>query len=321
LGTLTDTKLKSLRPSHKEKWISDGDGLYVRIRSNGRKFFVVRYTFNGKNKKITLGEYPALKLMQARKINLEIKEKLANGIDPLEEKQKKQEEKSIIEDNLDKKKFKDIAIEWLKYKEKNIADVTYFKLSGRVNNYLLPLLGDKFIEDITKKDIIEAVKKFKTIRTQNNTKQTTKYYTYRVVFNTLKEILRYAVHFDYINKNVAELIDINKLVPTPEKTHYKAITNEKEFKQLYKDLKEATFLNDYTRNALLFLAQTALRPGNVRNARWENLDLDAQVLYFSAADMKMKRDFRLPLTENLIEIISQQAELTQKVPLIFFLLL
>jgi hypothetical protein len=51
------------------------------------------------------------------------------------------------------------------------------------------------------------------------------------------------VHFDIINKNVCELIDINKLIPPPKKTHYKAITNEQEFKQLYKMIKEADFLN------------------------------------------------------------------------------
>lgn len=320
---LKDSTIRAIKPTNKEQWLKVEEGLFLRVKKNGKKHFVTRYTFNGKQRKITLGEYPALKLAQARKMHWEIKEKLVNGIDPLEEKQIKKEqanqsEKLDIEENLNKHKFEDIVIEWLTFKEKNIADVTYFKLYNRVKNYLLPLLKDKYIEDITKKDVIDTIKNFKNIRTQNNTKKTDKAYTYRVVFNTLKEIFKYAVHFDIINKNVCELIDINKLISPPKKTHYKAITNEQEFKQLYKMIKEADFLNDYTRNALLFLAQTALRPGNIRNARWENLDLNAHILYFPAADMKMKRDFRLPLTENLLEIIAEQEELTQrKTPYIF----
>jgi len=325
LGTkkITDIVIKNLKATGKEEWIRIEEGLYLRIRKTGKKYFVSRYTFLGKNRKITLGEYPALKLAQARKMNLEIREKIANGIDPLAEKQQQklkeeQEEKLAIEENLNKHKFEDVAMEWLELKEQNIADVTYFKLLRRIENYLLPFLGNKYIEDITKKDVIDTIKKFKQVRTQNNTKKTTKHYTYRVVFNTLKEIFRYAVHFDYVYKNVCELIDINKLIPAPQKTHYKAITNEKEFKELYRIIKEADFLNDYTRNALLFLAQSALRPGNIRNARWENLDLDARILYFPAADMKMKRDFRLPLTENLLDIITKQEELTGKqTPYIF----
>ncbi len=315
---ITDSYIKSLKAKNKEQWIRLEDGLYLRIRpKTGRKFFVSRYSFNGKQKKLTLGEYPALKLTTARKMNLEIKEKLANGIDPLKEREEQKQqllevEKLDIENNLNKHRFSDIAYEWLEHKEQNIADVTYYKLLGRVENYLLPTLGDKFIEDITKKDVIEAIKKFPQIRTKNNTKNTDKSYTYRTVFNSLKEIFKYAVHFDVINKNVCELIDIDKLIPKPQKTHYKAITDERGFKQLYKDIKEVDFLNDYTRNALLFLAQTALRPGNVRNARWENLDLNAQVLYFPASDMKMKRDFRLPLTKNLMDIIAKQEELTGK---------
>ncbi|WP_024791017.1 MULTISPECIES: DUF4102 domain-containing protein [unclassified Lebetimonas] len=183
LGTkkITAVVIKNLKPTGKEEWIRIEEGLYLRIRKTGKKYFVSRYTFLGKNRKITLGEYPVLKLMQARKMNLEIREKIASGIDPLQEKQKEKQEqieaeKLAIEENLNKHKFKDIAIEWLEFKEQNIADVTYFKLLRRVENYLLPFLGDKFIEDITKKDIIDTIKKFKQVRTQNNTKKTTKHY-------------------------------------------------------------------------------------------------------------------------------------------------
>ena len=141
LGTkrITDSVINSLKTTSKEKWIRIEEGLYLRLR-NGKKYFVSIYSFDGKNQKITLGEYPALKLMQARKMNLEIKEKILNGIDPLKEreleKQIQLESKKLnIEENLNKCKFEDIVDEWLAFKEQNIADVIYYKLLSRVSPF------------------------------------------------------------------------------------------------------------------------------------------------------------------------------------------
>ena len=66
LGTkkITDIVIKNLKATGKEEWIRIEEELYFRIRKTGKKYFVSRYTFLGKNRKITLGEYPALKLAQ-----------------------------------------------------------------------------------------------------------------------------------------------------------------------------------------------------------------------------------------------------------------
>ena len=59
LGTkkITDSVIKSLKTTGKEKWIRIEEGLYIRIRNTGKKYFVSRYSFNNKNKKITLEKY------------------------------------------------------------------------------------------------------------------------------------------------------------------------------------------------------------------------------------------------------------------------
>ncbi|WP_024790240.1 Arm DNA-binding domain-containing protein [Lebetimonas sp. JH292] len=73
LGTkkITAVVIKNLKPTGKEEWIRIEEGLYLRIRKTGKK---------------------VLKLMQARKMNLEIREKIASGIDPLQEKQREKKE-------------------------------------------------------------------------------------------------------------------------------------------------------------------------------------------------------------------------------------
>jgi len=67
---------------------------------------------------------------------------------------------------------------------------------------------------------------------------------------------------------------------------------------------------DTTRLALEFLALSALRPGNIRNMKWEWVDWDEGVVVFPAAAMKAKSEFRLPLTKRILEILQEMRKIT-----------
>ncbi|WP_295055512.1 integrase arm-type DNA-binding domain-containing protein, partial [Sulfuricurvum sp.] len=68
---LTDTEIKKLKPKfeeNKDYTISDGNGLQLLVKLDGRKIWEIRYTIHGKAKKTTLGSYPAVTLAKARSI-------------------------------------------------------------------------------------------------------------------------------------------------------------------------------------------------------------------------------------------------------------
>lgn len=90
---LTDTQIRKLKPSEKctpnrPDKVSDGNGLQLWVRHTGSKVWVSGYRYLDKQQSLTLGKYPALGLADARVKNTEIKNLLANGIDPKAEKQK-----------------------------------------------------------------------------------------------------------------------------------------------------------------------------------------------------------------------------------------
>jgi len=64
--------------------------------------------------------------------------------------------------------------------------------------------------------------------------------------------------------------------------------------------------------ALQFLALTALRPGNVRNLKWEYVDFEEDLVLFPSSSMKMKTDFKLPLTDTLKDIITSMQSFRQR---------
>jgi hypothetical protein len=83
---LTDTEIKTAKPREKEYTLPDGNGLQLVIKTDGRKIWEVRYTINSKPKQTTIGTYPAVTLAKARIRRDELKGKVLNGIDPIQEK-------------------------------------------------------------------------------------------------------------------------------------------------------------------------------------------------------------------------------------------
>jgi integrase len=67
MPTLSDRKIRDTKPSLKEKWLSDGNGLIIRIQISGRKTWVIRRKLNGKTTTETLGEFPEMSCADARK--------------------------------------------------------------------------------------------------------------------------------------------------------------------------------------------------------------------------------------------------------------
>ena len=294
---LTDTKIKRAKPKEKMYKLFDGDGLFLEIKTNGKKTWRIKYRFKGREKTFTIGNYPLVSLALARRELDKVKDLLRQGIDPVENRRQKEEAKKLKNKQL----FKNIVKEFFDLKSNELSESHLKRQISRANIYILPKIGEKDITHITKRDVIEIVKDVKNIKTPT-TKNTNKAETAKRIYVLLKQIFKFAVHNDYADKNIPEMIDINAIIPKPEKRNLKAVTDEKNIKLIYK------MLNDYpgyeiTRLALKFLTLTALRPGNVQKLKLKWIKKD--VIIFPAEAMKAKKEFRLPLTESLKQIIQE----------------
>lgn len=89
---LTDTKCKNAKPNGKTQKISDGKGLYLEVNSKGSKYWRLKYSINGKEKRLALGVYPDVTLKQARKATDKARELIARNIDPSAEKKARKQQ-------------------------------------------------------------------------------------------------------------------------------------------------------------------------------------------------------------------------------------
>jgi hypothetical protein len=63
---LSDTKIRNAKPADKEYSLADGQGLSVRVQTNGTKIWLYRYRFGGKRRNMSFGVFPAVSLKMAR---------------------------------------------------------------------------------------------------------------------------------------------------------------------------------------------------------------------------------------------------------------
>lgn len=298
---LTDTKiLKAKILKDKDYTLSDGKGLHLLIKSSGVKIweFVFISPLTKKRRKKSLGNYPNVTLVDARKKRSNYLMLLEKKIDPVEnEKEQEQKEKAN-----NKGLFQNVMNEWFERQKKTLADVTYVRKYSLFESFVLPYFKDKHIKDITKIELLHLLEE----------KEKTAKETASRLYNYLTNLWAYAVLKDYCEYNY--LANINKndvLIEKRIKNNYEKITDEVIFKELVN--KTYNYNGSVSiKNALKFVLHIPLRAFNLCFLKWSYIDFDKKLLTIPRTEMKVKNhnlpSFQLPLTDEVINILNDQKE-------------
>lgn len=151
---LTLDDINKAKPREKDYALFDGGGLYLSVKANGKKAWKMATRLNGKQVKLSFGDYPAVSLKDARKKRLEAQEQIAQGINPNEaKKQRKQAEIAKIENTFEK-----IARSWHQNTLPEWKPVTANDIIRRLELNVFPFIGRLSIADITHQQIIDVLK-------------------------------------------------------------------------------------------------------------------------------------------------------------------
>ena len=306
---LQDTQIKNAKagmpdpnkpPTNKDYTLADGKGLHLLVKTSGVKIweFVFISPLTKKRRKKSLGSYPNVTLANAREKRSNNLMLLEKKIDPVEyEKELEQKEKA---DN--NGLFQNVMNEWFERQKKTLANVTYVRKYNLFESFVLPYFKDKHIKDITKLELIHLLEE----------KEKTAKETASRLYNYLSNLWAYAVLKDYCEYNY--LANINKNDVLVEKRivkNYEKITDEATFKELVN--KSYNYKGSVSiRNALKFVLHIPLRSFNLCFLKWSYIDFDKKLLTIPRPLMKNKNpnlpDFRLPLTNEVINILNNQKE-------------
>ena len=286
---LTDRQIFNLRKADKPLKVSDGGGLHIYVSPSGGKLWRLAYRYNGRQKLLSFGSYPAVTLAEARAKRDEAKRDLANGIDPAVrariEKQSARDASAntfgIIADELLEKNARDGKSEATLAKKRWLLSLA------------APFLATRPIGEITAAEILVPLRK---VEAQGN------YETARRLRAVIGQVFRYAIATARADNDPT--FGLRGAIATPKPLHRAAFTDWSGLERLIKAIwtyeGQAT-----TRIALCLMALLYPRPGELRQAEWKEFDLDEAVWIVPAARTKMRREHRKPLSPLAVECLRE----------------
>jgi integrase len=269
---LTDTFVKNIKhtgsPAGDKH--SDGGSMYLLVNAGG-KYWRMNYRVDGKQKTLALGVYPAVSLAKARARRDKARELLADGVDPGAAKKEAQAEKIALTVNT----FKAVALEWHELKCKNTAVNTSVKRLTQLENHIFPAIGGKPVSEVKPPEVLAMLRKVSETGTA---------YTAGRLREICGQVFRYAIQTGKATYDPASAMR-GALEKHPVK-HRPALTTRREFGEFLRDLRNTTRADPLTRLCARFGLLTWTRPGELRQARWEQIDVEAAEWRIPAIAMK-----------------------------------
>ena len=289
---LTDTAIRNTKPADKPIKLFDGGGLFVHITPAGQRYWRLKYRFAGKEKLLAIGVYPEVGLKEARDRREEAKRLLSEGVDPSVE--RKVRKVATVERVANS--FEAVAREWHTKYAPSWSESNAKKVLARLENDVFPWLGGRPIAELKAPELLAVCRRVESRGALD---------TAHRVLQTCGQIFRYAVATGRAERDPSG--DLRGALPPAKGKHYAAPTDPKEVAGLLRmfDGFTGTFV---VKCALLLAPMLFVRPGELRQARWGDVDLDAGEWRFVSS----KRDVPhiVPLATQAVAILRDLHALT-----------
>jgi len=195
--------------------------------------------------------------------------------------------------------FEAVARDWLAHQAGRWEAITLRRTQASLEADVFPAFGDRPMASITARDVMRAVK---NIEERGAGEMATR------VLQRIKAAFRYAVTHERIDSNPMLDLVAGEILKPRRVTHRAALA-ERELPEFMAKL--ANYQGDpHTLHALRLLMLTAVRPGEVRGARWEEFDLKAGLWRIPAERMKMRAEHVVPLSKQARAILTSMHALS-----------
>jgi integrase len=310
---LNDAKLRAARPREKAYKLTDAHQLYLFVTPKGGRLWRMDYAFDGKRKCLSIGPYPLVSLVEARVKRDHARKLLAEGKDPTVVK------KLRVQENIEAARmtFERVAREWHEANKPQWAKVHAAEVIRTLERDVFPRIGTLPIRELTPPKVLEvlrAIENRSAIETAKRIRQ------------RISTIYAYAIASGLAEADPAEKVGA-ALKPLPKRGRQPAITDIVGLRKLLATV-DGDFARPVTRLALRLIALTAVRPGELRGALWqefEHLDGEAPLWRIPAERMKggMERkdelggDHLVPLAPESVAVLKAVWKLSGHGQLVF----
>ncbi|MDO9278296.1 MAG: tyrosine-type recombinase/integrase [Polaromonas sp.] len=287
---LSDTQIKKVKATDKLQKLSDGGGLQLHVATTGGKLWRWAYRFDGKQKTMGLGTYPAVSLADARQARDDAKKLLSAGTDPMQARKGAKLARMAASAH----SFESVARQWYAHWKgpKNARHADY--VLARLEADVFPAIGARPIADIAAPELVRMVKAIEARGALDIAKR---------CLQMTGQIFRYAIAHGIGGATRNPATDIKPTdVLTPRKKENYARIDARELPDLLRKI-EGYQGTPITRLAIKLMALTFVRTGELIGARWDEFDLEAGRWDIPASRMKMKTPHIVPLSTQAVQVL------------------
>ena len=284
---LNDTAIRNAKPKAAPYKLSDGGGLFLLVNTNGSKWWRHSYRFDGKQKTISLGVYPEVGLKDARAKHAEARKKLAQCINPSVD--RKLEKSARLEDS--KNSFELLARDWVTTQLKSLTQSHRDRTLKRFEHYLFPWIGNQPIKSIKAPDLLDCLRRIQKLNKLETAHRT---------LQAAGQVFRYAVQQGLASRDITS--DLKGAIPAPTVKHMASLTEPDQVAGLLKAIEGFTG-GLIVQHALKLAPLVFVRPGELRRAKWTDIDLEAAEWKYQVS--KTKTEHIVPLSTQALSIFNE----------------
>ncbi len=287
---LNDTSIRNAKVGRKARKLSDGGGLHLLVQPRGAKLWRLAYRFAGKQKLLSFGIYPAVSLADARARREVAKKYLADGSDPAVQREIEKRSREVT--------FRLVAEELIRKMQREGRAAATLTKTRWLLEFAFASFGDNPITKITAPELLLALRRIESRG---------RYETARRLRSTCSMVFRYAISTARAERDPT--VDLRGALTTPKVKHRAAITEPDGIGALLRVI-DGYDGHMTIRLALLLAPLVFVRPGELRHAEWNELDLDNAEWRIPPEKTKMGRPHRVPLSRQAIVILRQLQPIT-----------
>ena len=284
---LSDTEIKAIKSRTTRYSVSDGGGLLMEIMTSGTKVWRYRYSLNKKQQPlVTIGEYPAVSLKEARKLAVKYTEIVAKGISPIADAQK---DRGVAKSLNSVKEFSNY---WY---QDQIADKSesYRHVTRRIlEKDIFPAIGKKELTDVNAGDILVICDKIKSRGSPQAALLTR---------NIIKRMYDFAIARQAVTTNPAHQLVARFIATQSSRTR---VLTPDEIGEILRKI----YASDTARPsklALHLLVITMVRKSELIEAEWAEFDLENGIWRIPAERMKKDKEHWIYLSRQAVDIFTE----------------
>ena len=289
---LTDTALRNAKPGQKPRKIFDSLGLFIIVNPNGSRWWRIKYRFGGKEKLLSLGVYPDVGLKEARQRRDACRHTLASGLNPSDT--RKTEHAVEVEVTADS--LETVAREWYGKQRPRWTQGHRQTVLRRLELYVFPVLGTHSMADIRAPELLAMLRRLEAREV---------YETAHRVLHLCQQVCRYAIATGRITADPSAALR-GALTPVTTR-HFSAVTDPKDIAPLLRML-DGYQGTPVVVSALRLAPLVFVRPGELRKAKWADIDLDTAEWRYLVT--KTQTPHIVPLATQAVAVLRQLHPLT-----------